>query len=150
MGKTAPKRGLDEPIVRMSDKGEVECKGGGLHLEINLTSHWEGVRLPRVSGKSLDFPGSSPATSLEVLSLWNLTAIQRFPGSFPDSPVKSPGLLRRSALSLGSLTPSPGGSGEQLALLLIQDQEHDGFGGFGGSRHDGYPGPPHPLKLSGL
>ena len=35
-------------------------------LETNLASHWEGVRLPRTSGKSPDFPGS-PAN---------------FPGSF--------------------------------------------------------------------
>ena len=32
------------------------------------------------------FPGSSPATSPEVLSLSNFSAIQRFPGSFPDFP----------------------------------------------------------------
>ena len=44
--------------------------------EINLASRWEGVRLPRASGKPPDFPGSSPnfpgsfsATSPEVLSL---------------------------------------------------------------------------------
>ena len=66
-------------------------------LETNLASRWEGVRLPRASGKSPDFPGSSPncpgsfsATSPEVLSLWNLTVIQRFPGSFPDFPGGSP------------------------------------------------------------
>ena len=66
-------------------------------LETNLASRREGVRLPRASGKSLDFPGSSPnfpgsfsATSPEVLSLWNLTTIQGFPGSFPDFPGSSP------------------------------------------------------------
>ena len=66
-------------------------------LETNLASRWEGVRLPRASGKSPDFPGSSPnlrgsfsATAPEVLSLWNLTAIQRFPGSFPNFPGSSP------------------------------------------------------------
>ena len=60
-------------------------------LETNLAGRWEGVRLTRASGKSPDFPGSSPnfpgsfsATSPEVLSLWNLTAIQGCPGSFPD------------------------------------------------------------------
>ena len=72
-----------------------------LFLETNLASRWEGVRLPRASGKSLDFPGSSPnfpgsfsATSPEVLSLWNLTAIQ---GSrkFPRLPRKFPGLPRK-------------------------------------------------------
>ena len=45
--------------------------------EINLASRWEGVRLPRASGKSPRFPGSSP----------------NFPGGQP--------------LFLGSLTPSP-------------------------------------------
>ena len=60
-------------------------------LETNLASRWERVRLPRASGKfpdfpgsSQNFPGSSAATSPEVLSLWNLTAIQGFPGSFPE------------------------------------------------------------------
>ena len=41
--------------------------------------------LPDFPASSPDFPGSSPATSPEVLSLWNLTAIQRFPASFPQS-----------------------------------------------------------------
>ena len=137
-------------------------------LETNLASRWEGVRLPRASGKSPDFPGNSPnlgegkwgrkkcrripkrggdwqgrvpkcslprkplqnkrfgapnfwgispelfaalygihpytrtspwprtspgsfsVTSPEVLSLWNLTAIQRVPGSFPTSPEVPP------------------------------------------------------------
>ena len=86
-------------------------------METNLASRWEGIRLPRTSGKSPNFPGSSPnfwgsssATSPEVLSLWNLTAIQGFPGGFPDFPDvprRFRGLPRRSAPSLGSLTPSP-------------------------------------------
>ena len=89
-------------------------------LERNLASRWEGVRLLRASGKSPDSAGSSPnfsgsfsATSPEVLSLWNLTAIQGFPGSFPDFPKSSPELPRRfpdfpggQPLLLGSLTPS--------------------------------------------
>ena len=61
-----------------------------------------------------NFPGSFSATSPEVLSLWNLTAIQRFPGSFPDFPGSSPDFPGSSPdfpggqpLSLGSLTPSP-------------------------------------------
>ena len=65
--------------------------------ERNLASRCEGVRLLRASGKFPDFPGSSPnfsgsfsATSPEVLSLWNLTAIQGLPGSFPDFPGSSP------------------------------------------------------------
>ena len=90
-------------------------------LETNLASRWEGVRLPRASGKSPDYPGSSPnfpgsfsATSPEVLSLWNLTAIQRFPGSFPDLPESFadfpggfPDFPGGPPLPLGSLTPSP-------------------------------------------
>ena len=78
-------------------------------LETNLASRWEGVRLPRASGKSPDFPGSSPnfpgsfsATSPEVLSLWNFTAIQGFPGSFPDFPGSSPDFP-------GSFPDFPGG-----------------------------------------
>ena len=78
-------------------------------LEKNLASRWEGVRLPRASGKSPDFPGSSPnfpgsfsATSPEVLSLWNLAAIQGFPGSFPDLPGSSPDFP-------GSFPDFPGG-----------------------------------------
>ena len=44
---------------------------------------------PEVPQTSLD-PRSFSATSPEVLALWNLTAIQRFPGSFPDFPGSSP------------------------------------------------------------
>ena len=83
-------------------------------LETSLASRWEGVRLPRASGKPPDFPGSSPnflgsfsATSPEVLSLWNLTAIQRFPGSSPNFPRSSPNFPGSQPLSLGGLTPSP-------------------------------------------
>ena len=93
----------------------------GCDLETNLASRWEGVRLPRASGKSPDFPGSSPnfpgsfsVTSPEVLSLWNFTAIQGFPGSFPDFPGSFPDFPGSvpdfpggQPLSLGSLTPSP-------------------------------------------
>ena len=99
-------------------------------LETNLASRWEGVRLPRASGKSLDFPGSSPnfhgsssATSPEVLRLWNLTAIQRFPGSFPNFPGSSPNFPRSfpdfpggQPFSLGRLTPSP--DSQKLSLSL--------------------------------
>ena len=79
-----------------------------------MASRWKGVRLPRASGKSPDFPGSFSATSPEALPLWNLTAIQGFPGSSPDFPGSSPdfpGSFRDfpggQPLSLGSLTPSP-------------------------------------------
>ena len=99
-------------------------------LETHLASRWEGVRLPRASGTSPDFPGSSPnfpgsfsATSPEVLSLWNLAAIQGFPGSFPDFPGSSPDFPGSSPdfpggqpLSLGSLTPSP--DSQKLSLKL--------------------------------
>ena len=66
-------------------------------LETNLASRWWGVKLPRASGKFPKLPRKFPelprkfsATSPEVLSLWNLTAIQRFPGSFPNFPGSSP------------------------------------------------------------
>ena len=98
--------------------------------ETNLASHWEGVRLPRASGKSPDFPGSSPnfpgsfsATSPEVLSLWNLTAIQGLPGSFPDFPASSPNFPRGfpdfpggQPLFLGRLTPSL--DSQKLPMIL--------------------------------
>ena len=81
-------------------------------LETNLASRWEGVRLPRASGKSPNFPRSSPDFP-EVLSLWDLTAIQGFPGSSPDFPASSPDFPGSfpdfpggQPLSLGSLTPS--------------------------------------------
>ena len=96
-----------------------------------MASRWEGVRLPRASGKSPDFPRSSPnfpgsflVTSPEVLSLWNSTAIQRFPGSFPDFPGSSPNFPRGppdfpggQPLSLGSVTPSP--DSQKLSLNTI-------------------------------
>ena len=83
------------------------CRSGPFSKRIllgtNLASRWEGVRLPRASGKSPDFPRSSPnfpgsfsATSPEVLSLWNLTAIQRFPGSSPNFPGSPPNFPRSS------------------------------------------------------
>ena len=105
--------------------------------ETNLASHWEGARLPRASGKSPDFPGSSPnlpgsfsATSPEVLSLWNLTAIQGLPGSFPDFSGSSPDFPGSfldfpggQPLSLGSLTPSP--DSQKLSLkILVRSWRH--------------------------
>ena len=94
-----------------------------------MASRWEGVRLPR---KFPELPlGSFSVTSPEVLSLWNLTAIQRFPGSFPDFPGSLPdfpgslpdfpGSLpdfpRGRPLSLGSLTPSP--DSQKLSLNRV-------------------------------
>ena len=73
-------------------------------------------------------PGSFLATSPEVLSLWNLTAIQRFtasfpifPGSSPDFSGSSPDFPGGQPLSLGSLTPSP----DSQKLSLIFYSEHD-------------------------
>ena len=66
-------------------------------LETNSASRWKGVRLPRASGSPRtspevppNFPGSFSATSPEVVPLCNLTAIQRFPGSFANLPGSSP------------------------------------------------------------
>ena len=74
-------------------------------VDTNLASRWEGVRLHRASGKSTDFPGSSlsfrgssPATSLEVLPLWNLTVPRKFPRlsqKFPDFPGGQPSSLKK-------------------------------------------------------
>ena len=111
-------------------------------LETNLASHWEGVGLRRAFGKSwhfpgsspnfpgssLNFPGSSPAASPEGLSLCNLTAIQRFHGSFPDFPGSSPDFTESSPdlpegqpLSLESLTHSPDSQKLSLDLGLTGD-----------------------------
>ena len=72
-------------------------EGNSEVLETNLASRQEGVRLPRASGKSPDFPASSPnfpgsflATSPEVFSLWNLTAIQTSPEVSRTSPEVGP------------------------------------------------------------
>ena len=56
--------GWDAVVLRNCSKRESLQKWRG--LETNLSSRWEGVRLPPASGKSPDFPGSSP----------------NFPGSF--------------------------------------------------------------------
>ena len=102
-------------------------------LETNLASRWEGVRLPRASGKSPDFPGGSPnfagsflVTSPEVLSLWNLTAIQRFSGSSPDFPGSSPDFPGGQPLSLGSLTPSPDSQKLSLTGSVFSQCEEGG------------------------
>ena len=71
-------------------------------LETNLVSPQEGVRSPELlesprtlPSRSPNFPRSSPVTSPEVLSVWNLTAIQRFPGRFPRLPRKFSGLSQK-------------------------------------------------------
>ena len=60
-------------------------------------SFWEVAGLPR---KFPELPRKFLATSPEVLSLWNLTAIQRFPGSFPNFPGSSPNFPGSSGTSL--------------------------------------------------
>ena len=75
-------------------------------LEKKLASRWEGVRLPRASGKFPGFPGSSPdfpgsfsATSPEVLSLWNSTVTRGSPEvcqTSPEVPRTSPEVPRTS------------------------------------------------------
>ena len=83
-------------------------------LETDLASRWEGVRLPRASGKSPDFPrsfpelprkffGHLPGGSLTV----ELYSNPEVPGSFPDFPGSFPDFPGGQPLSLGSLTPSP-------------------------------------------
>ena len=60
-----------------SQKSFYQTSATSLQLETHLASRWEGVKLPRASGKSPDFPGGSPnfpgsflATSPKVLSLY--------------------------------------------------------------------------------
>ena len=123
-----------------------------------MASRWEGVRLPRASGKSPDFHGSSPnfpgsfsATSPEVLSLWNLTAIQGFPGSFPDFPGSSPDFPGSSPdfpgdqpLSLGSLTPSP--DSQKLSLIFCSSNKKLGRLGAWVWKHDPESQPKHCVR----
>ena len=88
-------------------------------LETNLASHWEGVRLPRASGSprtspevprtSLEVFGDFPGSSLTVELNSNPEVPRKFPRlprKFPRTSPEVPGLPRRSAVSLGSLTPS--------------------------------------------
>ena len=60
------------------------------YLETNLASRWEGVRLPRASGKSPDFPGSSLETN--VGSRWKGVRLPRASGKVPRLPQKFPAL----------------------------------------------------------
>ena len=85
-----------------------------------------GSQAPPSLWKVPGLPRSFLATSPEVLSLWNLAAIQRFPGSFPDFPGSSPDFPGSfpdfpggRPLSLGSLTPSPDSQKLSQAAILI-------------------------------
>ena len=89
---------------------------------------WEGVRLPRASGQFPNFPRKLPELPQKVLSLWNLTAVQRcpgsspdFPGSSPDFPGSSPDFPEVNPFS-GSLTPSDGS--QELPLNKVCPQFH--------------------------
>ena len=65
----------------------------------NVGCRWEGARLPRSSGNSLEFPEfhrKFPGDFPELLSLWVLRVIQRFPGSSPRLPQKFPRSPQRS------------------------------------------------------
>ena len=111
VGREGPGWGKGPPVATggWGDPPKGNCQSGPdphlealviciLQLEINFASRCNGVRLPRASGKSPDFPGSSPAASAELLPPRNLTAIQRFRGSLPDFPrlpQKFPRLLQR-------------------------------------------------------
>ena len=67
-------------------------------------SFWEVPGLPRKFPKlPRKFFGDFPGSSLTV----ELYSNPRVPRKFPKLPRKFPGLPRRSALPLGSLTPSP-------------------------------------------
>ena len=58
---------------------------------------------PGLPRKFPELPRKFPATSPEVLSLWNLTAIQRFSGSSPNFPLSSLDFPGGQPLSLGIL-----------------------------------------------
>ena len=99
--------GRSSPLENDSNAAKSKSLGGSQAPP----SFWRVPGLPR---KFPELPRKFPATSPEVLSLWNLTAIQRFPGSFPDFPGSSPDFPGSfpnfpggQPLSLGSLTPSP-------------------------------------------
>ena len=99
-------------------------------LETDLASRWKGVRLPRASGKSPDFPrkfpelprkffGDFPGSSLTVELNSNPEVPRKFPGlprKFPRLPRKFPDFLGGEPLSLGSLTRSP--DSQKLSLNL--------------------------------
>ena len=101
-----------------------------LSLETNLASRWEGVRLPRASGKSPGFPGSSPKLPRKFFSDFpgsslsvELNSNPGVPREFPELPRKFLKLPRKfrdfpggQPLSLGSLTPSP--DSQKLSLIL--------------------------------
>ena len=119
---------LGSPLIVQGHPGRNHYFEATQFLETNLASRWEGVRLPELlesprtsSEVPPNFPGSFSATSPEVPSLWNLTTIQGFPGSFPDFPgsspdfpVSFPDFPRGQPPSLGSLTPSP--DSQELSL----------------------------------
>ena len=97
---------LPAAVVRIAHRAPESFHEGKLdmlpnHLETDLASCWERVRLPRASGQSPNFPGSSRRLPRKFSYCGTL---QQSKGS-PDFP-EVRGLPRRSALSLGSLTPS--------------------------------------------
>ena len=120
-------------ILSVAMPADCRCeKGLKLWLKMcltNLASRWEGVRLPRASGKSPDFPGNSPnfprkffgdfpGSSLTVELNSNPEVPRKFPRlprKFPKLPRKFPDFPGGQPLSLGSLTPSP--DSQKLSLL---------------------------------
>ena len=83
-------------------------------------SFWEVPGLPRKFPKlPRKFFGDFPGSSLTVELYSNPGVPRKFPRlprKFPGLPRKFPGLPQRSALSLGSLTPSP--DSQKLSLKL--------------------------------
>ena len=115
MRQRTVKRAFSEAVVPTPEKGQSqgqEALGATLGLEKllflgdefgeslvgsqALPSFWEVPGLPR---KFPELPRKFSATSPEVLSLWNLTAIQGFPGSFPGFPGSSPNFPGSSGTS---------------------------------------------------
>ena len=93
-----------------------------------MASRWDGVRLPRASGKSPDFPGSFSATSPEVFrrlprkffgDCGTLSSQQS--GGSPEVSQTSRKFPGGQPLSLGSLTPSP--DSQKLSLNIVGKRE---------------------------
>ena len=99
-------------IARFGALSCLEChrwvlkRWGFKQLETNLASRWEGVRLPRASWKSSDFPGSAPnflkvfgdfpGSSLTVELYSNPGVPRKVSQTFPEVPRTSPAVSRTS------------------------------------------------------
>ena len=91
-------------------------------------SFWEvpglPLKFPKLPRKFFgDFPGSFLTVALYSKFPRLPRKFPRLPRKFPGLPRKFPGLPRRSALFLGSLTPSP--DSQKLSLIQIKEKLGD-------------------------